>query len=158
MPVPRARDCIAFARGVVELERAGEAERQENIIGAGEVIEQLELLEDEPDVADAKVAQGSLGQKGEVVAQNLYPAVVGAKDAGNQAQERGFSTAARADHGDALVLTRLESVEGELEALGGVAEADVLEVEHGAQGRRQNHYALCREFARGNVFRARLRG
>src|ERR1700691_4772117 len=70
-------------------------------VGAGiERGQQVELLEDEADLALAHTGALGIGERGEIVAIHNYFAGIGASQAAEEVEQSGFPAAGGADYGD----------------------------------------------------------
>ena len=139
---------------------------QQDVVENVQVLEQLELLEDQPDVADAEGPTRGLVEARQLDAARHHPPGPRQADAGNQVQEGRLARAARADHGDLRAALHRERADPQPEVSLAVAEFEILELDHrlkpccfAAPGRRldmlPDFWRRGREFSAAE--RARIR-
>ena len=82
---------------LVQRNRGGDTTSQQNVVQHVQVLEQLELLKNKSDVTDAELATCGLAKSRNLDTVGLHAARIWGQDAGDQIQERRFSTAAGAN-------------------------------------------------------------
>jgi len=86
---------LAGALAGVEAALAGELDRQGHVLQCGEGGDQVEGLEDKPDLLVADARQGAFVQIGDVHAVDEHTPIAGGVQPADQAQEGGFAAAGR---------------------------------------------------------------
>jgi len=97
-----ARPALAVTAG------AGQSGRHQHVLLAAQLLDQLEGLEYEADVAQARPRERTRALRRDVLAREGDPAAVGAIEPPEQVQERRLAAARTAEHGDDLALLHLE--------------------------------------------------
>ncbi len=93
---------FVHARSCVVPTHPGQLRRQQNVVGDGQVIQQVEELKDHPDLAPPAAGHAGLGEPVDPLARHGDHPARRPVEAGDQVQERRFSAAGRAHHGHRL--------------------------------------------------------
>jgi len=93
-------------------QRSGQARRQQHVLLAAQLLDQMKGLEHEPDVAESSAGERARALLGDVPAGERDRAGVGPVEAAEQMQERRLATSRAAEHRD-----HLGGVDGEAHAV-----------------------------------------
>jgi hypothetical protein len=102
----------------------------QDVVEHVQIVQQLEVLKHEADVADAKRPPAGVAQAAEVGARHPHLAPLRRDDAGHQIQQRGLAGAARADHGQPLAVAQRKRRDVQPKAAAGVGEVQCADVDH----------------------------
>ena len=135
--------------------RAGQQSRDEGVLHGVEVLQQLELLEHEPEALQAQASALLVAEGGEVLAEGPHAPGAGHQDARGQVHHGGLAAPGRAHEGHLLAALDAEVGGAQLELAVGVREAHALELQGG--GGRHSSRASSRAAAGSLVVTARRR-
>ena len=129
-PLQRRLDAgPAFAAGEAAVE-----ERDLDILGHGQVVDQIEALEDEADVFTPKPGQLSLRASADLFAEELERAAARAIEEAEDIEQGGLAAPRRSHDGDKLAGADLEGnlvQRRRFDLAGSIGLAEVFELEHG---------------------------
>ena len=115
---------------VIQSQRAVYAVWQQDVIENIQVLQELEFLEHEPDVLDAKVTNGAIFEIGKFMARGDDIARLRSRDAGDQVKECGLSGTTRTHNGDALPTLHAQTRDAKTKIALVVAETHVGDFDH----------------------------
>ena len=115
----------AVAGAPVQGESRSDAVGKQDVVAGAQIVEQLEVLKDHADVANAKVAAPAFVENGDVLTGDRDFARRGDENPGDQAEQGGFPTAGRTDNGERFAILGGEFGNVQTEALAGVVECCV---------------------------------
>ncbi len=102
------REQLAHARPCLRPGHPGQLRRQQDVVGDGQVVEQVEELEDHPDLAPAAAGHPGLAEPVDPLAGHGDRAARRPVQTGDQVQEGRLPAAGRAHHGHRLTRRDLE--------------------------------------------------
>ena len=114
----------------IQTQGAGDAVGMEDVVEQVQIVQQLEVLEDKTDVADAERASAGVAQGADVGVVHSDAAFRGRDDAGHQVEQRGLARAARPDHGELLTCMHLQGRDVQPKTAAGILEVQTLDVDH----------------------------
>src|SRR3954454_31073 len=111
---------------------AGDLRGQQHVVGDGQVVEQVEELEDQADGGASVAGGGGLAQPVHAGAADRDGALGGAVEAGDQVEQGRLAAAGRTEQRQAFTLGDMQAqvVEGGLVAL--VTAAHIYDINHGS--------------------------
>ena len=114
----------------VQLQGAADAIRVDDIVEDVEVVQQLEVLEYEADVADSEGAPCRIVERTHLGIGAAHPSLLRHQDTGHQVQQRGLAGTARTDDGNLLLRLNPEIRDLQGEFRTGITEGQGLDADH----------------------------
>ena len=118
---------------------------QQHVVEHAQVLEQLELLEDQADVADAELPAPRVVEGGHLHALRHHATPLRRGDARDQVQQRGLARAARPDHRHLLTALHHKLGDEQCEVALAVTELEVRDLDDSVSG--CGHGSVCLRLA-----------